>query len=328
MFEALAIKELKLIKDFDFQSLNELFDFLAPWNDQKELNGFIFRGHSQENYKLIPNALRPENNEELWMYVNGGNVAREQTNHLSLQISAEFQLLREYYRLADQQGLGVPTSSSLRKNLAQTFDAFGERHNHERSTWIPEDLLESAALAQHYGIPTRLLDWTYDPYVAMYFAFQGALEYDGNIVIWALNKDHISFLGNTVNRINVEFVTPHYASNPNLNAQKGLFTHCPVPRLSGIEESQLMMKGQVQLVDRRPLDEIILEQAKPEKNIDYFKRIILPATEAARGIQVLESLGYGSSKIFPGYDGVAKQVLERCKVANKSIQLTAKAVVD
>jgi len=50
---------------------------------------------------------------------------------------------------------------------------------------------EWLALMQHHGAPTRLLDFTYSPYVAAYFAFECA-KANQNVAVWAVDYDWFS----------------------------------------------------------------------------------------------------------------------------------------
>ncbi|HDS0959714.1 TPA: FRG domain-containing protein [Pseudomonas putida] len=305
-----------MIKEATFSRVEDFFDFLSPWGDSPGLEGYIFRGQSQESYKLVPTALREGCIEDF----RRGRFSRSDPKEYNLhhiQIIEEYQILRDFYRLADQRGLEVPLSERVRSNLATEIDLMGILSQEREELWIPPDLQETAALAQHYGLPTRLLDWTYDLYVAMYFAFRGAIGKTGNIVVWALNKERLSFLKRASARVNVEFITPHYSGNPHLNAQKGLFTLWPVTALPLRLVAQDVTSENPQLVDRTPLDELVLNQMEGtfEKVLieEMFRKFVLPCSEAVKGCSILDKLGYDSARIFPGYGGVAAQLKDRAK---------------
>ena len=79
---------------------------------------------------------------------------------------------------------GADQAANLETPLLRTF----RRYAH-RATFAQDSVWNWLALAQHHHLPTRLLDWTYSPFVALHFATASHEERDeeSDAVIWCLD---------------------------------------------------------------------------------------------------------------------------------------------
>lgn len=81
-----------------------------------------------------------------------------------------------------QRFIGDSGRWDLETHLLRGFARYARKEMQQRNIRFGA---EFTAVAQHYGLPTRTIDWSYSPYVAAYFATRGRPDVDG--VIWAVD---------------------------------------------------------------------------------------------------------------------------------------------
>ncbi len=100
------------------------------------------------------------------------------------QTQAEWGLRTTLERAFDEPDANLRNFEPIIEN--QSLDVFKLYLHHYLSTSeSPRNDFEALALLQHFGGPTRLLDFTESPYVATYFAVRDARS---DSVVWAVNR--------------------------------------------------------------------------------------------------------------------------------------------
>lgn len=168
----------------------------------------------------------------------------------------------------------------------------------------------SLVLAQHHGLPTRLIDWTYSPFIAMHFATANTEKYDTDGVIWK------------VDFVKVNQLVPAPFSD-GLNDEKcNAFTLEMLEKIVSLSDfDRLFDQNQVLFFEPPSLDERIVNQfalfsvmMNPTaimdewliKHPDLYRRIIIPKELKLEVRDKLDQANITERVLFPGLDGLAK----------------------
>jgi hypothetical protein len=145
---------------------------------------------------------------------------------------------------------------------------------------IPESMVEWLAVARHYGMATRLLDWTFNPLAALWFVVERRPgRTDG--VIWILESTRFDEIGadDALAITREKIVRPRHIVG-RIVSQLGLFTIHP-------------------LVD----DEFIPLDQQPE-HAAALKKLTIDRDGYPEIRRVLDRCGVNASTIYPGLDGL------------------------
>lgn len=179
------------------------------------------------------------------------------------------------------------------------YDEWRVFHDHIVETFLrlgrpyfiryPETAAEAWVVAQHHGLPTRLLDTTTNPLKALYFAVNEPKDDAERGVVWAfeyrgyrteLKDEGAEYWENEI----CPFLPAQYT--PRLTAQEGAFILCPVPE------------------NTKPMREL----NKVRQSDLSFTKVSIPKRYKAAIRRELSILGIKSRLLFPDLDGVAQGI--------------------
>lgn len=193
---------------------------------------------------------------------------------------------RERYRI----------SKFLEHDVKQLHQKLSAITPHYFDLTIPEQNGAFISLLQHHGYPTPLLDWTYSPYVAAFFAFRDwPINYneDGSARIYIFNNKDWQ---------------QRYTQIQNADPP---FPHLSVMDFIAINNPRLVPQQSVTTVTNIDDIEAYLLEKEAESGVKYLQAIDIPASERDKAMNDLRFMGITAGSMFPSIDGVCEELKER-----------------
>ncbi len=155
-------------------------------------------------------------------------------------------------------------------------------------------------LVQHHGYPTPLLDWTYSPYVAVFFAFRGISNGEANNAPEG-KKVRVFIFNQKEWRKDFEQILV-------LNAARQYFS---ISEFIAINNERMIPQQAASSVTN--IDDIenyiAFKEAQMKKK--YLQIIDLPIKERSKIMRELSFMGITAGSLYPGLDGACEELKER-----------------
>ena len=194
--------------------------------------------------------------------------------------------------------------AGLEKHLLRNFKKYAHRSIVEQ-----DSLWHWLSVAQHYGLPTRLLDWTYSPYVALHFVTANIERFDLDGVIWAVNylKAHQLLPGNLRDRLQTEGANV-------FTVEMLAETLCSLDDLSSPLAGDFTLFFEPPSIDDRITNQFAFFSVMSDvtqvlddwlkQYLDLWRRIIIPAELKWEIRDKLDQANITERVLFPGLDGL------------------------
>lgn len=177
------------------------------------------------------------------------------------------------------------------------------------------------SLMQHHRAPTRFLDFSLSPLVALYFASESLSAEDGRIYVVDLAAAFISWhkearrIGKDAKDYGIlpEHDTLRSLQETNLAIQLDEAIHLPLPYRPSSASVRMRSQSGVFLVESLSRDWV-----DDAGEIGFLRSITFPSSMKQELLRIALRTNNGAASLFPGLDGIGREIVERYTVGEQA----------
>ena len=202
-----------------------------------------------------------------------------------------------------------PQNLGLEKMILRSFQKYGYAELQSCSSFW-----EIVAMGQQFGLPTRLLDWTYSPMVAAHFVTEDVTAYDRDGVIWCVDMEDVNAclpqeLGERLRMQKGVIFTRDILDEIvcNFDALKAC---SPEPFALFFEPASTVNR----IANQYALFSVVSDPAVTLTDLpesDKFTRLIIDHRAKLEIRDKLDYINISERMIYPGLDGICKWIARR-----------------